>query len=68
MSGVPARVPVPSSLSAKVMPAGKVPNIPRVAIGVPVVVTVNAPAAPTVKVVVLALVILGAVPIVRVKA
>ena len=50
-AGVPARVAVPSPLSMKVTPVGSAPVSVRAAVGNPVVVTVNEPAGPTVKVV-----------------
>ena len=59
-AGIPLRVPVPLWLSTKVTPLGSVPVSVRVGVGVPVVVTENVPAAPTVNVVLLALVITGA--------
>ena len=49
-------------LSTKVTPLGSAPISVRVGVGVPVVVTENVPAAPTVNVVLLALVITGAAP------
>ena len=58
---------VPSSLAVKVTPAGKAPVSLMAAAGKPVVVMVNEPVWPTVKVVVLALVIAGAWLTVRVK-
>ena len=61
-AGVPASVAVPLWLSAKVTPLGSVPVSVRVGVGVPVVVTENVPAVPTVNVVLLALVITGAAP------
>jgi len=45
-----------------VTPLGSAPVSVRVGVGVPVVVTENVPAAPTVNVVLLALVITGAAP------
>ncbi len=66
--GVPARTPVPG---VKVTPVGRVPDSARVGVGEPVAVTVNVPAEPSVKVVWLAEVMAGAVPVpltVRVKA
>ncbi len=58
--GVPASVAVPLPLSANVTPPGKVPVSLRLGVGEPVVVTVKLPAAPTVKLVLSALVIAGA--------
>ena len=58
---------VPSPLSVKVTPAGSAPVSVRAAVGNPVVVTVNVPAWPTVKVALAALVIAGAWSTVRVK-
>ena len=66
-AGVPASVAVPSALSVRVTPAGKEPVSLMAAVGKPVVVMANEPAWPTVKVVVLALVIAGAWLTVRVK-
>src|SRR6202000_2678026 len=65
--GVPARVAVPLPLSVKAMPAGRAPLSDRVAVGKPVVVTVNVPAVPTRNVVLLALVMAGASSTVSVK-
>ena len=59
--GVPEIVAVPSSLSVKVTPEGSAPVWVKDAAGVPVVVTVNDPALPVVKVALSALVIAGAV-------
>ena len=59
-SGVPDSVAVPSPLSAKVTPAGKVPVSLIDGVGLPVVVTVKVAAEPAVKVAVLALVTAGA--------
>jgi hypothetical protein len=59
---VPAKVAVPSPLSTKVTPAGSAPDSDNVGLGDPVVATVNDPAEATKKVVVLALVIVGAAP------
>ena len=50
---------VPSRLSAKVTPEGRVPVSLIDAVGLPVVVTVKVPAEPAVKVAVLTLVIAG---------
>ena len=50
---------VPFRLSTKVTPAGKVPVLLIDGVGLPVAVTVNVPAVPTVKVAVPALVIAG---------
>ena len=67
-AGIPARVPVPFPLSVKDTPLGSVaPPSLMAGVGVPVVVTVNDPAAPTVNVAALALVITGAVSTVNVK-
>ena len=67
---MPAIVAVPSPLSVKVTPAGSAPvSVIVVAAGKPgVVVTVNVPACPTVKVAWLALVIDGAAFTVSVNA
>ena len=59
-AGVPLSVAVPLPLSTNVMPPGSAPVSLRVGVGNPVVVTVNVPAVPTVKVVLLALVMAGA--------
>ena len=47
-------------LSVKVTPLGRVPHLDSEGVGVPVAVTVNEPAEPTVKVVASALVNIGA--------
>jgi hypothetical protein len=65
---VPNPLPLPSPLSANVTPLGSAPVSLRFAAGVPVVETVNVPATPTEKVVLLALVIAGAWSTVSVKA
>ena len=57
--GVPDSIPVPFPLSLKVTPLGSAPVSVRVGAGVPVVVTENVLAVPTVNVVLLALVIAG---------
>jgi hypothetical protein len=59
-AGVPLSVAVPFPLFTNVTPLGSVPVSDSVGAGDPVVVTVKLPAVPTVKVVVLALVIAGA--------
>jgi hypothetical protein len=59
-AGVPASVAVPLPLSLKVTGLGNGPDSLRAGVGEPVVVTVNVPAEPTVKVVLFALVIAGA--------
>ena len=61
MAGVPDIVAVPLPLSTNVMGWGSDPVSVRAGIGEPLVVTVKLPAVPTVKVVLLALVIVGAV-------
>jgi len=67
-AGVPLSVPVPFPLSLNVKPPGKAtPPLVRPGAGEPVVVTANVPAVPTVKVVLLALVIAGAWRTVSVK-
>jgi len=63
-AGVPLRTPV---AGANVTPVGNVPVSLNVGLGVPVAVTVNVPGVPTVKVVLFALVITGAVLTVSVK-
>ena len=65
--GVPANVPVPSWLSAKVTPLGKAPTSVVLAAGNPDVVTLNEPEDPVWKAVLLELVIEGAWLTVRVK-
>jgi len=60
---VPVSAAVPSPLSTKVTPLGKAPVSLRAAVGAAVEVTLKDPAAPTVKVVLLALVISGAKPL-----
>jgi hypothetical protein len=62
VAGVPANVAVPLPLSLKVTGLGNDPDSLKAGVGEPVVVTEKVPAVPTVKVVLLALVILGAVP------
>ena len=57
--GVPLRIPALLSVT----PLGKAPVSEKVADGDPLAVTVNEPGEPTVKVVLLALVMLGAVPV-----
>jgi len=59
-AGVPASVAVPSPLMLNVTPAGNVPLLVNAGAGKPVVEIVNVPAAPTVNVVELPLVIAGA--------
>jgi hypothetical protein len=67
-AGVPLSVAVPLPWSMNVTPAGNTPaSVIGATVGNPVVVTVNVPALPTAKVVVLALVIAGAWPTVSVK-
>src|SRR5258708_35463257 len=56
-AGVPLRTPVDA---LNVTPLGRAPTSLSVGVGEPVVVTVKLPAAPTVKVVLLALVMAGA--------
>ena len=67
VAGVPVNVPVPLPLSTNVTPLGNAPTSVSEGVGVPALVTVNVPRVPTVNVVLLALVITGAVPTVRVK-
>ena len=67
-AGVPASVAVPSPLSVNVTPEGSVPVSVTVVRAAGLVVTVNVPAVPTVKVVWSALVIAGASVTVSVKA
>lgn len=59
-AGVPLIVAVPSPLSTKVIGLGSEPVNDSPGVGLPVVVTVKLPFTPTVKVVLLALVITGA--------
>jgi hypothetical protein len=63
-AGVPLRTPV---AGVNVTPAGSVPVSPNVGAGNPVAVTVKVPAAPTLKVALFALVIIGAWSTVSVK-
>ena len=65
--GVPAREAVPSPLSVKVTPAGRSPVSDSVAVGTPVETTVKLPAEPSVNVVELPLVMVGATSTVKVK-
>ena len=60
LSGVPTNVAVPSVLSINDSHVGNMPVVVKEAVGVPVVVTVKLPSVPPVKVVLAALVILGA--------
>ena len=57
---VPLSVAVPLPLSANVTPLGRAPVSVTAGVGKPVAVTVKLPAAPTVKVVLVALVMAGA--------
>jgi hypothetical protein len=60
---VPDSVPVPLPLSTYIVPFGNVPAVLAIdGVGEPVVVTVNVPKTPTVKLVLLLLVIAGAIP------
>jgi hypothetical protein len=67
VAGVPARVAVPSPLSVSVTPDGSVPDSVMTAVGLPVVVTVDVPGVPSVKVAEAALVIAGACATVMVR-
>jgi len=58
-AGVPLSFPVPFPLSTNVTPLGNAPNSLRLGAGKPVVITVNDEAVPSVKVVLLALVMAG---------
>ena len=60
LPGVPLSVPVPFPLSVKAMPLGKTPDSVMAGVGVPVVVTVNDPGAPSTNVALFALVKDGA--------
>ena len=60
-------MPVPLPLSRNVTPDGSEPETASAGVGLPVVVTVNVPGLPTVKVVVAALVIVGPALTVSVK-
>ena len=62
-----AGVPLSAPAELNVTPLGKVPVSVNIGVGYPVAVTVNEPEVPTVKVVLLALVIAGAWPTVNVK-
>jgi hypothetical protein len=64
-AGVPLSVAVPFPLSLNVKPLGSVPVSVSDGVGDPVVVTLKLPAAPTVNVVLFALVIVGAVVTVK---
>lgn len=64
---VPETVAVPLPLSMKVTPVGSAPLSFNAGVGEPLVVTVNAPAAPAVNVALLALVIAGGPTTVSVK-
>ena len=66
--GVPASVAVPSPLSTKDTPAGRLPVSLSEAVGLPVEVTVKVPAEPAVKEALFPLVITGAALTVRVNA
>ena len=59
-AGVPLSVAVPFWLSVNVTPLGRAPLSLRLGVGEPVAVTVKLPAVPTVKAVLLALVMAGA--------
>src|ERR1700688_2610405 len=61
-AGVPLSIALPFPLSVNTTPIGSVPDSLKDGVVVPVVVTVKLPAAPTVKIVLLALVTVGAVP------
>ena len=60
-AGVPPSVPVPFPLSLNVTPLGSAPVSLSEGVGLPVVVTVKLPAAPSVNAVLFALVITGAI-------
>jgi hypothetical protein len=60
-AAVPLSIALPFPLSVNIRPVGSVPDSLKDGVGVPVVVTVKLPAAPTVKIALLALVIVGAV-------
>lgn len=64
---VPLRVAVPSPLSTKVTPDGRLPDSVRAALGLPVVVTLKVPSELTVKVALAELVMAGAWCTVKVK-
>ena len=64
---MPLSVAVPLPLSTNDTPLGRAPLSVSAGVGKPVVVTVKLPAVPTVKVVLLALVMAGAWVTVRVK-
>jgi hypothetical protein len=66
-AGVPAKVAVPFPLSLKVTPLGRVPVSLSDGAGKPAVVTVKLPADPSLKVVLLAEVMVGGPSTVRVK-
>ena len=60
LPGVPLSVPLPLPLSTNVTPVGKTPDSEMAGAGVPVVVTVNDPGAPSTKVALFVLVTDGA--------
>jgi hypothetical protein len=62
VAAVPARTPPPDEFAVKLTPLGRLPLSVTVGVGVPVVVTVNEPAVPTVNVALFALVNTGAWP------
>src|SRR3954468_18741783 len=66
--GVPASVAVPFPLSVKLSQAGRVPLVGSAGVGAPLVVPENAPAAPTAKEALSALVMVGAPDTVSVAA
>ena len=66
-AGVPVRVAVPSPLSTKLTPVGRVPDSDSVAVGLPVEVTVKVPALPSVNVALEPEVMAAAASTVRVK-
>ena len=66
-AGVPESVPVPSPLLCKITGDGRAPDSLIVALGEPVVVTVNEPGVPTWKVVLAPLVNVGTEPIVKLE-
>ena len=60
VDGVPPRIAVPSPLSLKLIPAGKIPVAVSAGVGTPLEVTLKAPVIPAVNVALLPLVRIGA--------
>ena len=64
-AAIPLSIALPFPLSVNLTPVGSVPDSLKDGVGVPAVVTVKLPAAPTVNIALLALVIVGVVPEVK---